>query len=480
MSLTQRTIWSTLWNLVSNVGKTLVLFVRSIILARLLPVEIFGIYGYATAIMGVAVVLLSFGMSHAFLHRTTETENEEAAAAALFTLKLLFTAVWTTLLIVGAFLLSDGPEQIALIVLTLTTALLQITETPRMILVRRVVHRRLALLELLAPLLATLVTLALAWRGATLWALLAMDLVNAVVLFVGLFLWRPVWRPRLSWQPETNRYYLRFGGRISIVAFLSALLDQADDLWTRGYLGEAALGFYGRAYAFARYPKFIVSMPISPVALGLYAELKEDRKRLSQAFFRINAFILRAGFLLAGILALTAPELIRILIGPKWMPMLDAFRLMLVFTMLDPVRKTVGHLFTAVGQPGLMVRMYGVQVLVLLPLLWLLGSRYGITGVALAVNVMLVIGMTLLFWQARRYVDLSIWNLFAAPTVALGAGLWLGREAIEFLPLELRSDWNTAATKIGVFVVAYALLLLVLEYRRLRELIHWGRRQFRR
>ena len=54
---------------------------------------------------------------------------------------------------------------------------------------------------------------------------------------------------------------------------------------------------------------------------------------------------------MAGLLALIAPEFIYLVIGRQWLPMLDAFRLMLLFTLLDPIRGTLANLFIAVGKP---------------------------------------------------------------------------------------------------------------------------------
>ena len=144
------------------------------------------------------------------------------------------------------------------------------------------------------------------------------------------------------------RYYIAFGGRTVAASILEWLLGRADDLWLQLYSTPQALGYYARGYTFATYPRRIVAAPINSVIGGTYAELKEDRLRLSQAFFRTNALLVRSGFLVAGLLALTAPEFIRIVLGTKWMPMLDVFRLMLVFTLIDPIQAATSSLFVAV------------------------------------------------------------------------------------------------------------------------------------
>jgi O-antigen/teichoic acid export membrane protein len=469
MSLAQRSIMSTAWNIAASWVSLGVLFMRSVLLARLLPVNVFGIYTGAGAIVGLTAVVAHFGLGGAFLHRSPETEDEEQAAAVHFTLTLIFTVAWAALLLAGAWLYTSGPTRTALLVSTLTTGGITLAYTPRLILVRRVVHRRLALLKALNVLLTTVVALGLAWRGATLWALLATDIVSLVLAIIVLYVWRPVWRVRLAWSPTGVRYYMQFGSRNFVSDVLLRALDKVDDLWTGVYLGATALGYYSRAYTFATYPRRILAEPVSIVAEGTYAELKENRQHLSQAFFRTNALLVRSGFFFAGCLALIAPEFTRIVLGPKWLPMLDAFRLMLVFTLLDPIKTTVAGLFIAVGVPEQVVRARFVQLVVLTAGLFLLGPPLGITGVALAVDIMLVVGIVILLLRARRYVDFSLVRLFVAPGLALLVGLLLARAAIT-LPGVLGSDWRTAFVKLAVFSTTFGIVLLISERQQFSEM----------
>jgi O-antigen/teichoic acid export membrane protein len=470
-SIAQRSIMSVSWNVVASPANVVIGFVRSVLLARLLPVEVFGVYGWAGSVVALSAVAANFGLGGAFVHRAPETEDEEQGAAVHFTLQLIFSLVWAILLTAGTLIFASGQTRTALLVLTATSVGTHLVQTPRLILARRVVHRRLALVQVINILLSTLAAVGLAWRGVTLWALLSTDLSIFVINILFFYVWRPVWRPRLTWAPRAMRYFLRFGSRNFMAIALLRGLDRVDDLWTGAYLGKTSMGFYSRAYTFATYPSRLVAAPINMVTQGTYAELKGDRLRLSRAFFRANAFLVRSGFLLAGLLALTAPEFIRLVLSAKWLPMLDAFRLMLVFTLLDPIKLTVGDLFVAVGKPEKVVQARLVQLMVLLAGLFSLGPWLGIAGVALAVDLMVVVGIAILLYQARVYVDFSFTRLFIAPGVALVIGMVLARGAM-VLPGILGSDWRTGFVKAVVFSAVYGTVVLVLERQQLFEAFH--------
>ena len=463
MSLAKRSVTSAAWNIVINSARVIVLIVRSILLARLLPVEVFGIYALAMSVVTLSSVFPVFGMWGAFLHRAPESQDEELLAAVHFTLKGLFTLVWAAVLLCAGLVFASGETRVALILLTLVYGGFHLTQTPRLILTRRVVHRRMALLQLVDVILSTAVALVLAWKGATLWALLATDIITLVVTIFGLYIWRPVWTPRLAWSAPVVRYLLSFGSRTFVADLLMRALDRVDDLWTGVCLGETNLGFYSRAYTFATYPRFILAKPINSVAGGTYAELKGDRLRLSRAFFRTNAFLVRSGFLLGGLLALVAPEFIRLALGAKWLPMLTAFRLMLVYTLFDPIKITVADALTASGAPDKVIRARVVQLVVLLAGLVGLGPWLGISGVALSVDAMLIVGIALLLWQVRAYVDYSFTRLFLVPGLALLSAIALASAAVA-IPGLGHSDWITGAVKIGVYSSVYLGIVLLMEW----------------
>jgi O-antigen/teichoic acid export membrane protein len=469
MRLTQRAISSVSWKLTASVVSSGVMFVRSILLARLLPVKTFGVYGFATAIVGISMTLVNFGMDGAFIHRSPETEDESQTAATHFTLRIIFTIFWLFVIFPLSLYITGGDRRVALQALILINAGRFILQTPILILTRRVVHRRLALITLVNSILTSLVAVVLAWKGVVLWALLATDITALVMTFVLLYIWRPVWRPSLLWSSERVRYFLSFGSRNMVAGFLQKAIDEVDDLWTGSFLGDMQLGFYSRAYTFATYPRRVLATPIVSVATGTYAELKGNRKRLSRAFFQINSLLIRTGFLFGGLLTLVAPEFIRLVIDPKWLPMVTTFRLMLVFTLLSPISATVGNLFVAVGRPEILMRTRLYQMAILILGLFTFGNMWGIEGVALAIDVMLLAGILFMFYRAIDYVDIDLKNLFLVPVIAITVAILIALLGLRMMSF-VTTDWHTGGVKLILFSLIYIGIILVVEFREILEL----------
>jgi O-antigen/teichoic acid export membrane protein len=468
MNLARRSITSSTYNIAANIISTMVNLGGSIVLARLLEPEVFGVYAFAVSIVQITQTLPDFGLLGAFLNISGASEREDTRRVH-FTLNVLLSAAWAIVLAAGVALLAPADTRWVFWIVIGATFTSRLTNTPRAVLVRRVQFRRQAALQIVRAVATTVVSIGLAWCGLGLWCLLAARIVAAIVNVVAFYGIRPVWHPRLGWSPPIVRFFLKFGSKVFVSGVLLHALDRVDDIWTGAVLGDAALGFYNRAYKFAIHPRGLLAHPLNMVVAGTYARLKGDRSRLSQAFFWANALMIRINFLLAGLLALVAPDLIRLVLGAKWLPMLDAFRLMLVYSLLDPIKATTAMVISICGAPQRVLRARLIQLVIMIAGLIALGPWLGIAGVALAVDLMLVVGMGILFWEARAFVDFSLKRMLSIPTLALVLGMAAAHAAAIHTP---GLDWYTGVVKAGVFSALYAGTVLVLERDQIPKL--WG------
>jgi len=99
--------------------------------------------------------------------------------------------------------------------------------------------------------------------------------------------------------------------------------------------------------------------------------------------------------------------------------------------------------------------------------LFALGTSYGIAGVAIAVDIMVIVGLAQQLWLVKKFVDYSLKDLFLTPLISLGGGIGL------YL---LISNWIIPGSdiahgflKIGAFSLGYLVLFLSLEYQLIKN-----------
>jgi len=140
--------------------------------------------------------------------------------------------------------------------------------------------------------------------------------------------------------------------------------------------------------------------------------------------------------------------------------MLTVFRLMLLFTLIDPLKTSVSRLMVNMGDAARPIPVRLLQLIILLIGLSVFGPKWGIEGVAIAVNIMVSVGIVILFFQARKYVDFSLGKLFFVPLIGL-IGATIVTALIDTTLVDI--GWLSLVAKTAVFTIIYATILLLWE-----------------
>jgi O-antigen/teichoic acid export membrane protein len=444
-------------------GITLILGVtRSILLARLLLPEYFGVIALALVFTQLVGTLRSIGLDMALIHRQ---EAGPTFMRTYFSLRAGLDLVAAAVLFSAIPLLQrfypQTPE-LGWVLAALVFALLMfsLSQLQENLLRKKLDFKSLAITDVAASLVMTIIAPYLAWQGWGLWALVAEQVSGVTTRF--LLTWGPFrqWLPSFGWDKDTASWLWDYGKKTWMATNLVYYLDRFDDFWIGTSLGDVFLGYYSKAFEFAHYPTRLIANQLIAVFTPVFARLQHNHTSLSQAFYRSAHVILRTGALAAGALALILPEFIHYVIGDKWLPMLWTFRLMLVYAVLDPLLSLVKKLFLATGQPQEVLKISVMQALFFTPAV-ILGARLGnINGVALAADGMLVVGIWRGWRPLRRLVDFSPFRLggrpFIALTAAMAVGLWVEQAMVGLA-------WQILLVKSALYFLIYTGLMLAFE-----------------
>lgn len=476
--IASKAVVSSAWSIGASAITIISGFARSVLLARLLAPEVFGAVALALVFANMASVVTAFGFNAALIQYKGDVKR---AASTHFFIRITLAVGTVLLALVAAPILNHFyPGRSLLVPVLLATLVFRIfgaaNSTPEILLQRRLEFKRLVVLNVASSLAMTVVAPLLAWAGWGVWSLvLGEQGVSVVISVLGLWTIQRVWRIRLQFDKQIARQYFRFGFFVMLSRQLTYWLDQFDDFWTGTALGDSALGYYSKAYEFAHYPRRVVARPLQDVVFSTYARLQDDRKRLSKAYYRVNSLVVRVGFLFSLVLVLVAQEFVAILLGPKWLPMVLTFQLMVVYCLLDPLVVTSGRLATAVGHPQILTKIKVLQLIIFVPLVIALAHYFGIEGVAVAADVMLLVGVALIMRQMRRFVDFSLRRMFGVPLLALLLAAAAAIGLSELLALQgellLSSDPIRLIVRAGAASAVYVGILLALERTEYRQAV---------
>ena len=457
-------------------------FIRTVLLMRLLGPQPFGEASLAFFLAMFLVPFSTLGVDGALIQKKVAGEE---AYSTHFLLRMIFGAITLGFSFLAAPLLR---RYYPAIIVNLFLVFLGINlfaasySTPGAILRRDLRFGPIAALNLFASLAMTVTAPLLAYFGAGVWSLVAEQAAGSVIRWFGLwFVFKP-WKIQLRFYLEEGKSLLKFGYQFSFSNLLGILLDRFDDFWTGSILGASALGYYSRAYEIAQYPERVLATPITNVYFSTYAALQEKRTELSRAFHQSSWLLTRAGFLIAVLLAAITPEFTLLLFGKVWIPIVPVFRLMLVYILLDPLNVSLGYLLIGVGRPDLLSRIRLAQLALFVPAVALLGRAGGISGVAIAADVMMLSGLAALIVASRKYADFSLREIFALPVVASILSAIPALAIDRFIPVQ--NPWVMLISKSVAISLIYLLVVYSFEKEALKRYLHlarqlvWDRKNF--
>jgi O-antigen/teichoic acid export membrane protein len=439
---------------------------RSVLMARLLRPEDFGVVAFAMTFLNFTAPLRSFGLDQALIHRKIDEESSlDEVLAVHFSLRLILMGLFLLLLLAAIPVLHHFyPHKTMLIpvllVLTVGEIAIALGSTHSAYLRKAMRFKELAVLQVLTSFSMTIVGPLMAWQGWGVWAIVA-ERISGVII-AALAIWTLIRPWSLRWQLKRKMaiWYLNYGKFIFATGELNKFINEFDDFWVGTVLGAQSLGFYSKAFEFSNYPRRVISDPLAKVLFPSFSRAQDDRLRLSKAYFRTSSLIIRAGFLFAGSLALGASVLIPFILGQQWVPMTLTFQLMIIYALLDPLLAISINLVTAVGHPEFITRARFVQGLFFVPAV--IGGAYwgGTNGVAFAADFMLLMGLILVLYQSQRLVDISFRKMLGPPSSAVLVG-GLAYAAIK----TFSASEEVITTSCGVlgYVVGYCAVLLILE-----------------
>jgi PST family polysaccharide transporter len=274
----------------------------------------------------------------------------------------------------------------------------------------------------------------MAFAGAGYWALVWAALVQTMLESVSYSILKPhPKRPMLD--QKSLKDLLSYGVGASMGRLGNYLALKGDYVVAGRLLGTGPLGIYSRAYGLMSLPVGIYQNIASKALFSAVSKVQHDLPRLAVAHRRVAA---ATGLLLlpTGImLSLLAPELVEVVLGPKWDNVVLPFQFMALglffrsgYNVGAAVAKGAGDVHR------LAVRQWIYPGLVVLAA-WLGASR-GVTGIAAAVVLAIIVHFMMVTQLSLRCSNLSARDFLQAhlPAVTLGATLggvvWLMRELL--------------------------------------------------
>jgi len=315
-SLAMRVAKSAGWIVGGRVIMGLFGFLNTIIVARLLVPDDFGIVAIGLTTMQILTNLSDIGVSQAVIKFR---DADRADLDTLFSLSAIRGAVIAALLAAAAPFAAAfyGDPRVFWVFLGVAAyPLLTGFINPRFYEFERLLDYSKEFIAAVANKLAgVIVSIAIAVVFRSYWAIIFGLATNGLVQLILSYAMRP-YRPRISFA--SLRRVLSFSGWLTGVGLMSALNNKLDPLVLARAVGVGGAGHYFMGLQLAELPTREIAFPATRAIYPGLSELQGDPARANQAFLKgVEAMAAIATPAAIGF-ALVARDLVPLLLGDKW------------------------------------------------------------------------------------------------------------------------------------------------------------------
>jgi O-antigen/teichoic acid export membrane protein len=474
MSLKQKALSGMFWTLIQQFSTQGIGFVVSIVLARLLMPEQFGLIAMLGVFIGLGTSLLESGLGQSLI-RTTNPDLEDYSTVFYFNLIgsfIIYTIVYFCAPFIADFYHQPQLEGITrwYCLIFITNALSSIHYTR---LTKQMLFKKELTITLPSLILSSIVGITMAYSGYGVWSLVASGLTQSIA--VALQMWiRSDWRPVLSFNKEKFKYHFDYGYKLTLSGILDTLFTNAYVIIIGKYFAPAQVGFYNRADTLKQLPVSNISNVLNKVTFPLFAEVKDDDARLKDMYRRIMQMVL---FFVAPILLIMAAlgePLFRLLFTEKWLPAVPYFQILCWAGILYPIHAYNLNILKVKGRSDLFLKLEIIKKIMIVVII-AMSIPYGIYGLLYGGIITSVLAFFINTYYSGKFINYTSWHqiIDVLPILTLasisGATVYL---MDKYLSQQLISDFIrlVIGTAIGTFI--FLLLSKLFKLTAINELIN--------
>ena len=455
-TLKQKAVSGLFWKLMENGGNQGVSFLITVLLARLIDPDRYGVLSITVIFTSIAGVFVqrSFNLS---LVQKKDADELDFSSVFWFSLAL------AGLLYAGLFLAApaiaryyDTPEVLPVLrAISLILLFGAVASVQYAIVMREMTFRRRFVVSLVSTVAAGGVGIAMAYLGFGVWALVAQQLLDSLIMCVGLT-FATKWLPKLRFSFSRLWRLFSFGWKLLLSSLLETVYSDLSGLVIGKRYNTSLLAYYDRGRKFPQILGTNLSGAIQAAMFPTFATAQDDPPRLLamvRRSVRTGTFLVFP--MLAGLAAVATP-LVGEVLTEKWLPCVPFLQVFCVTFAMYPVDATVLQAINALGRSDIYLKLEILKkaagILLLCGAVFLLDTPLTLAWALAATAVLSVMFNAVPIKRLVGYsYGMQLKDLL--PPLLLSVIMGVAVSAAALLPL---SGWALLAVQIPLGVLVYA------------------------
>lgn len=449
----QSVIKNFLWRFAERCSAQMVSLVVSIVLARLLAPEDYGVIALVTVFTTIMQVFVDSGLGTALIQKKN-ADDLDFSSVFYFNFAvclILYTAMFAAAPFIARFYNNAALTPLVRVI-SLTIVISGVKGIQQSYVSRNMLFKRFFYATLGGTIFSAFLGIGLAYAGFGVWALVAQQLSNAAIDTLILWLTVP-WRPKKMFSWDRLKGLLSYGWKLLASGLLDRVYSSLRSLIIGKMYSPADLAFYERGNQFPDVIITNINTSIDSVLLPTMASSQDDRatvKSMTRRAIKTSTYIMAP--LMMG-LAFCAEPIVRLVLTEKWLPCVPFLRIFCITYMFYPIHTANLNAIKALGRSDLFFKLEIVKKIVgltiLLSVMW-----FGVMAMAYSLLLSSVLGQIINTWPNRKLLDYSYPDQLKdiLPSILLAVGMGICVWLVSLLHL---SDAVTLLLQIPLGAVIY-------------------------
>lgn len=414
-------IKSFLWKLLEKSGSQVISFIVSIILARLLEPNDYGIIAIITIFINLANVVVDGGLNTALIQKKG-ADNKDFST--ILYVSLILSAILYAILFVSAPLIAkfynNDDITIVLRVLSISIVFCAYNSIQRAYVSKHLLFKKLFICSLVAVTISGIIGISMAYLGFGIWALVAQSIVSQVftTLIMSVII---KWKPEKVFSFERFKGLFDYGWKIFATNFIIAIYNDIRGIVIGKLYQPASLAFFDRGKQFPYLIMGNINASLQTILFPVLSEEQDERGRVKAIMRRsttVSCFFIFP--LLVGLFVVSRP-LILLLLTEKWLPAVDFLRIFCIAYMLMPMQIANLEAIKSMGYSNITLKLEIIKKVIeaiILVVSFMIGIKAVAWGVVVYNAICLVINLfpniKLLDYRISEQVSDILPSLFAS------------------------------------------------------------------
>lgn len=393
--------------------------ISTIIIARILSPDDFGLVAMATSLMAVLEVLGAFSLDSAIIQNNNSNRSHYDTAWTINLIYAVGTALVLALLAYPASTFYSEPRLVGVMFALAIAALINglgnigIVEFRKELNFRKEFTFRLINRVIL---FATTVIAAVVFRNY--WALVIGMVLGAALGVTTSYILHK-FRPRLSLS--VWREMFKFSKWMILGSISNFIYHRSADFFVAKVVGAQGLGLYSISYEFANLAGSEIAAPLNRALLPGYSKLKESSNDLKQSFLQVTSVLAFVCFPAAIGIGFVADELVALLLGGQWGESAQLIKIIALAAAINVLQNNCNVVYIALGTPKTNTLIVFSGAMIMLGSMGILVPQFGVTGAAYAAIVTAALSTPLNLFITAKKLGFSLLEIIGAiwrPTIA--------------------------------------------------------------